>query len=139
MRGIGTLLLLVAALAVGVRAGHATSATAAVDGANVRGQLLKGPLRPVAHVGEPNQAPASGVGLAFYRGGSLVTSLVTGKAGRFSLKLKPGVYAIRMVKASRFSRLSPVTFRVAEGRRVVLALNLDTGIRAPIQAQGTSS
>jgi len=127
---IGNVLVLLAVLALGT---HAARAAPSDGTPNVRGQLMRGPLRPVSRDVEPNQVPARGVAIAFYRDGSLVTSVVTGRNGRFSLTLRPGGYAIRTVKKAPFGILTPRTFRVLDGKQTVLHLNLhlETGIRAP--------
>ena len=106
---------------------------------NVRGQLMRGPVRPVSRDDEPNQEPARGVGLTFYRGGSPVAHVVTGNTGRFSLSLLPGAYLVRTARKGPFTILIPRTFRVVSGKQATLHLYLDTGIRAPIADSGKSS
>jgi hypothetical protein len=113
------------ALVLGVGA-----ASAGATPPNVRGTLMRGPITPVCIEGRPCDAPAPGVVLAFSRGGVEVKRVTTGAAGRFALRLSPGVYQVRAVRRPIVgSAITPARFRVPRNQVVVLRLHMDTGIR----------
>ena len=95
----------------------------------IGGALYRGPVTPVCRVGTPCDAPAPGVTLAFMRAGNAFR-VRTGTGGHFSIALRPGVYAVRLVPATTIgSGLSPRTVRVPVGGWARVRLMLDTGIR----------
>lgn len=91
------------------------------------GTVVRSPATPVCQAGQPCTAPAAGVTLTFYRGGSAVKSAVTTSTGHYRVQLMPGVYTVRL--ATKMARLAPTTVTVT--RAVVARRNftIDTGIR----------
>jgi len=107
----------------------ATGTASATGSSGVGGVLYRGPTAPVCREGVPCDAPASGVTLIFTRA-ALVLRVRTGRDGRFSLALKPGVYTVRIVPAPTIgSGLAPRTVRVPVGGWARVRLTVDTGIR----------
>ncbi len=97
---------------------------------NVRGSLTRGPVAPVCREGRPCDAPAPGVVLVFSRSGQDVKRLSTGVAGRFAVRLQPGVYTVRPLRIPLVGGgISPARFRAPASGAVLLRLHLDTGIR----------
>ena len=107
----------------------AAGTASAVGSSGVGGVLYRGPITPVCRVGVPCDEPAPGVTIVFARAGHAFRAQ-TGARGRFSLVLKPGVYAVRVVPMSAIgSRVSPRLVRVPVGGWARVRLTLDTGIR----------
>jgi hypothetical protein len=108
-----------------------TAATAASKPEpNVRGTLSRSPVIPVCIAERPCSAPAPGVVLVFSRAGQEVKRVKTGTAGRFVMRLRPGVYSVRALRKPLVgSGLSPARFRVPVSGVLTLRLELDTGIR----------
>jgi hypothetical protein len=92
------------------------------------GTVVRSPATPVCHAGQSCTAPAAGVTLTFYRGGSAVKSAVTTSTGHYRVQLRPGVYTVRFATKSKLARLAPTTVTVT---RAVARRNftIDTGIR----------
>ena len=108
----------------------ASSASARTPTPNVRGSLTRGPVMPVCIEGRSCDAPAPGVVLIFVRSGQDVRRLTTGIAGRFAIRLQPGVYSVRALRRPLVGGgITPERFRVPAGATVSLRLHLDTGIR----------
>ncbi len=97
---------------------------------NVRGSLMRGPVTPVCIEGRSCDAPAPGVMLVFARSGQEVRRLTTGVAGRFAIRLEPGLYSVRALRRPvAGSAITPARFRVPASGAMILRLHLDTGIR----------
>lgn len=95
----------------------------------VRGVIYRGPVTPVCRVGTPCYGPAPGLVLVFARAGH-VYRVRSGREGRFSIALRPGLYAVRVASAPKIgSGLTPRTVRVPASGWVRVRLTLDTGIR----------
>ena len=96
---------------------------------NVRGTLTRGPVLPVCIEGRSCDAPAPGVVLVFSRAGEVVMRVTTGTAGRFAVRLRPGIYSVRALRKPLVGTgLSPARFRVPKFGVARLQLHLDTGI-----------
>jgi hypothetical protein len=119
MRGLLTAVLVALAVAVPVAEGT-TAAT------GVRGLVTKGPITPVCQEGVPCSGPAKHVKITFVRAG-VAKSVFTGKAGRYSILLTAGTYAVRF-PASQFG-FRPRSALVVAGRMSTRNFSLDTGIR----------
>ena len=118
-------LLLVSAIAAAILAGNADAWSRTGAG----GVLYRGPITPVCRVGTPCDAPAPGVTLIFTRAGHAFR-VRTGAGGHFSIPLRPGLYAVRVVPVATIgSGLSPRSIRVPFGGWARVRLMLDTGIR----------
>ena len=95
-------------------------------GSGVHGSVRRGPTQPVCQVGTPCSAPAAGVRLTFSRG-ALVRHVRTDKRGRYSIRLAPGRYAVRVSGAS--FGYSPRRVTVRRGQMSLLNVRIDTGLR----------
>lgn len=92
----------------------------------VHGSVRRGPTQPVCQVGTPCSAPAAGVRLTFSRG-AVVRRVRTNKRGRYSIRLAPGRYAVRVSGA--FFGYSPRRVTVRRGQMSLLKIDIDTGLR----------
>ena len=99
---------------------------ASVTRSGVHGSVRRGPTQPVCQVGTPCTAPAAGVRLTFARG-TVVRHVRTNKRGRYSIRLAPGRYVVR-VAGARFG-YSPQKVTVRPGRMSRLNVQIDTGLR----------
>jgi hypothetical protein len=107
----------------------ATGSANAAGSTGVGGVLYRSPVKPVCRVGVPCDAPAPGVTLVFTRKGHPFR-VRTGTGGRFSLPLKAGIYAVRIVPAPTIGAgLTPRAVRVPAGGWARVRLTVDTGIR----------
>src|SRR5438270_11085363 len=91
---------------------------------------MRGPTRPVCQVGLPCSAPAPGAVLVFSRDGQIVARARAGERGRYSVRLRPGSYTVRLATKPRIgSGLAPraITLRAVLSMRV--NFSIDTGIR----------
>ena len=104
-------------------------ATPAVAPSGIRGTVIKSPTSPVCKEGVPCSAPAAGITLVALRGGVRVATARTSAVGRYRFVLRPGTYAVRLLRVPTLGGLSPRTVRVAQGRFTVVNLVVDTGIR----------
>ena len=120
----GKHLLLIAAFTLLALTPSISSASTPRSG--VRGAVLRSPTQPVCQPENPCAAPAVGVHLTFVRG-SFVRHVLTNAHGRFSTRLKPGAYSVRVAGAS--FGYSPQQVTVRKRRMAVMAIVIDTGIR----------
>ena len=126
VRHISFTIVLWVALATGTAA---ALGSAAAGSSGIGGVLYRGPVTPVCRVGVPCDAPAPGVTLVFTRAGHAYR-VRTGQGGRFSIALRPGIYAARIVPTPRIgSGLTPRTIRVPVAGWARVRLTVDTGIR----------
>jgi hypothetical protein len=117
-------LLVIAVAAVLLVGGAGAGATTGVGGV-----LYRGPITPVCRVGTPCDVPAPGLTLVFTRAGHAFRTR-TGAGGHFSIALRPGLYTVRVVRATTIGfGLSPRSVRVPVGGWARVRLLLDTGIR----------
>jgi hypothetical protein len=103
----------------------------ATTGQGLYGLVVRGPTKPVCSIGEPCSEPAAQTKLRFLRGGSVVSSVVTDMRGRYRVRLRPGLYTVRVagVPAGGLGgRIDPdrVRVRAAWHRQ---NFDIDTGIR----------
>lgn len=106
-----------------------STAAAAAAPAGVRGTVMRGPVTPVCTAGVPCDAPARGLVLVFARKGVVLARATTDARGRYTVRLRPGVYGISTVRRGLGSSLTPRLVRVLPGKVTRLDLRLDTGIR----------
>jgi hypothetical protein len=92
---------------------------------------VRGPVTPVCIEGRPCSAPVANRVVAFSRGGSDIARTPTNELGRFSVRLAPGPYGVRLIGQSRLARLTPRTVYVHPSGPMWVRLDLDTGIRSP--------
>jgi hypothetical protein len=96
----------------------------------LHGVVTRGPTTPVCKLGVPCSEPAAGAVLAFSRAGRVVTRVRTGVGGRYSVRLTPGLYTVRLSPTPRIGfGLRPTTVRVVGGVDRRLDFSIDTGIR----------
>ena len=89
----------------------------------VHGVVMRGPTKPVCEMSTPCSEPAAHVKLTF---GSVAVR--TDAHGRYSVRLKPGRYVVRVTPRPTIGRgLEPTSIVVTRPRE--FDFNLDTGIR----------
>jgi hypothetical protein len=93
------------------------------------GTVSRGPTTPVCKIGTPCSAPAVGAVLVFSRSGSVVARVRTGAGGRYSVRLPPGFYAVRLSPVQKIGGLKPSQVHVRAGVDAHLDFRIDTGIR----------
>jgi hypothetical protein len=119
--------LAVAALALGsTLAGAATTPRLS---SGLKGVVMRGPTKPVCRDTEPCEEPAVGVVLHFRQSGRIVARVKTGAAGRYTLRLRRGSYAVTTPTRGPGRGLTPRTVRVPGGRLARVDFHLDTGIQ----------
>jgi hypothetical protein len=95
----------------------------------IHGIVTRGPTTPVCQVGKPCSEPAVGTVLVFSRGGTVVARVRTGTGGRYTARLVPGFYAVRVSPPQRIGGLKPSQVRVRAGAPRRVDFQIDTGIR----------
>jgi hypothetical protein len=96
----------------------------------LHGVVTRGPITPVCRVGSPCSEPAAGAVLVFLRGSRVVARVRTGAGGRYSIRLAPGLYRVRLAPTPRIGfGLKPTLVRVVRGSVRRLDFLIDTGIR----------
>ncbi|HJU36420.1 MAG TPA: carboxypeptidase-like regulatory domain-containing protein [Gaiellaceae bacterium] len=118
MRLPSLVVIAILALAPGI-----SSASAPRSGAH--GSVRRGPTQPTCQIGTPCTAPAAGVRLTFSRG-KVVRHVRTNKRGRYSIRLSPGRYAVR-VSGAPFG-YSPRKVTVRSGQMSKLDIRIASGI-----------
>jgi|SRR5690348_7293333 hypothetical protein len=93
----------------------------------LHGVVMRGPTKPVCEMTTPCSEPAAHVKLVFHRPGvSFVTT--TDAHGRYSLRVRPGTYTVRISPVPRIGRgVEPATVVVRASMRA--DFTIDTGIR----------
>lgn len=104
-------------------------AAAGRHASGLRGLVMQGPTRPVCHVGDPCEKPARGLLIQFRRGGKVVAEVKTTSAGTYSVRLRPGSYAVKAPRRRIGAGLTPKVARVPQGRIAKVNFHLDTGIQ----------
>jgi hypothetical protein len=102
---------------------------AATQVSGLRGLVLQGPTAPVCRSDDPCEEPARGILLRFRRGGKVVAEVKTTRAGRYSIRLRPGSYAVTSPRRRVGTGLTPRVARVPRGRIARLDFHLDAGIQ----------
>lgn len=96
----------------------------------LHGVVVRGPTQPVCEVGKPCTAPAVGALLVFSHAGHVAARVRTGAGGRYSVRLAPGLYAVRVSPAGKIGTgIRPRQVRVARGVFGRVDFFIDTGIR----------
>jgi hypothetical protein len=109
-----------------------TFAGAAASGhvSGLHGVVMRGPTKPICMENEPCEEPARGLVLRFTRAGSAVARVRTSARGTYSVRLRPGTYAVTTVPRRRVGTgLTPRTVRVPRGRIGRRDFHLDTGLQ----------
>jgi hypothetical protein len=95
----------------------------------LHGVVMRGPTQPVCQVGKPCSAPAVGAVLEFVHGSSVAT-VRAGTGGRYSIRLAPGRYLVRVKPAPKIgSGIRPLDVNVPHLATVRIDFTIDTGIR----------
>lgn len=96
----------------------------------LHGVVVRGPTRPVCEVGTPCTAPAVGALLVFSRNGHVAAQARTGAGGRYSVRLAPGFYAVRISPKPKIGTgMRPAQVKVVRGVFGRVDFFIDTGIR----------
>lgn len=102
----------------------------ALAASGLHGVVMRGPTRPVCQVGQPCSAPAANVKLVFARRGQVGVRVRTDADGRYSVRLRPGTYTVRVApQLSIGSGIRPARINVVGGPARRLNFFIDTGIR----------
>lgn len=104
---------------------------AAVSGgtSGLHGTVMRGPTMPVCRANDPCEAPAAGIVLRFLRDGVVNAQVRTSRTGKYSVKLRPGRYAVKTVWKRPGMGLTPRVVQVPRGRIARADFHLDTGIQ----------
>jgi hypothetical protein len=95
----------------------------------IHGVVTRGPTMPVCQMGKPCSEPAVGTTLVFSRGGTVAGRARAGAGGRYTARLVPGLYAVRVSPPQRIGGLKPSQIRVLAGAPRRVDFQIDTGIR----------
>ena len=101
----------------------------------VQGTVLSVPCAPVEQIDSPCAGRAvGGLAISYVRDGAVAGKAVTDSAGRYSVRLPAGTYAVELDTYMRLIS-GPSTVTVAAGSSVRADYILDNGIRAPVPQQ----
>jgi hypothetical protein len=95
----------------------------------LHGVVTRGPTTPVCQVGKPCSEPAVGAVLVFSRGGTVAGRARSGAGGRYTVRLLPGLYTVRVSPPQHIGGLTPSQVRVRAGAPRRVDFQIDTGIR----------
>ena len=96
----------------------------------LHGVVMRGPTMPVCQVGVPCSAPAVGAVLVFSHDRRIVARVRAGERGRYSVRLRPGSYTVRLASKPRIGfGLAPRAITLRAVVSVRLNFSIDTGIR----------
>jgi hypothetical protein len=101
----------------------------ATQASGLRGLVMQGPTGPVCRSDDSCEEPAGGIFLQFRRGGRVVAEVKTTRAGRYTVRLRAGSYAVKTPRRRVGSGLTPRVVRVPRGRIARVDFHLDTGIQ----------
>ena len=99
-------------------------------GSGIEGQVLIGPMCPVAQAGQecPDQ-PYQATLTILHRDGVQITQFQTDDQGRFSIPLVPGEYTLHPESPNGIPFAGDQSFVVETGRFTQLTVHYDSGIR----------
>jgi hypothetical protein len=118
--------VLVALLALGL---GLTGAAVSGGTSGLRGTVMRGPTMPVCRANDPCEQPAPGILLRFIRDGVVKAEVRTSRTGTYSVKLRPGRYAVKTAWRRPGMGLTPRVVQVPRGRIARADFHLDTGIQ----------
>jgi hypothetical protein len=102
----------------------------AVFVSGLHGIVTRGPTEPVCRIGTPCTKPAVGALLVFSQGGRVAARVRAGAGGRYSVRLRPGVYAVRLSPVPRIGEgIRPREVHVVDRVFARVDFSIDTGIR----------
>ncbi|MGZ4335183.1 MAG: hypothetical protein ACXVRJ_13070 [Gaiellaceae bacterium] len=101
----------------------------ALVASGLHGVVTRGPITPVCRVGQPCSEPAVGAVLVFSHDGRIAARARAGAGGRYTVRLLPGYYAVRVSPPQRIGGLKPREVRVRPGVNGRVDFQIDTGIR----------
>jgi hypothetical protein len=93
------------------------------------GIVMEGPTQPVCRAEESCDRPAANLRLRVVRSGMTVASVRTDGRGHYRVALRPGRYAIRLMRPGLGWIVEPSRVTVPVGRYTRVNLYRDTGIR----------
>ena len=93
------------------------------------GTVTEGPTQPVCRTDEPCDRPAANLRLRFVRSGMTVAAVRTDGRGRYRIALRPGRYAVRLMRTGVGSIVEPTHVTVPVRRYARVNFYRDTGIR----------
>lgn len=105
------------------------TAAAGTRSAVLHGTVLAAPAVPVCMPRVPCMRPASGVVLAFSRGGIVRARATTNADGTYRRALAPGTYDVRVIEPKGVRRLHPASVRLVANQVRRVTFYMDTGIR----------
>lgn len=120
--------LTLAALAAAAAAAGAGAAGSVGLDSGLQGVVTRGPTTPVCRE-DPCEEPAAGVVLRFSRNGVVVARAKTGAGGGYTVRLRPGPYAVGTLPSRPGMQLLPRRVWVPAGRPARVDFHLDTGIQ----------
>ena len=95
----------------------------------LRGEVIRGPTKPVCSEMEACEEPAAGIVIRFARWGRIVAQARTNALGLYRVLLRPGRYTVTTPQRGVGAGLTPRVVRVPPGRFARLDFHLDTGIQ----------
>jgi hypothetical protein len=107
----------------------AAGAAAARHVSGLRGLVMQGPTKPVCRTDDPCEEPARGILIEFRRDGKVAAEVKTTRSGTYSIRLRPGSYAVHVPGRRVGTGLSPRVVRVPRGRLARVDFHLDTGLQ----------
>jgi hypothetical protein len=118
-----------AALAILLALAPGAATVDAAPASGLYGTVTKGPITPVCRAEVPCSGPAARLTLVFRRGTTAIARIRTTEAGRYRVRLAPGVYTVR-TNAKPFGTIpAPARVRVDYNRFRRVNFAIDTGIR----------
>ena len=121
-----TVLIILTGLSVGCGSSRpGTSPPASL----VTGRVAAGPVAPLAQPGVPATRAVRGAIVKALRGNQVMATAYTDEAGRYELRLQPGIYLIRTQTDKYLSRQASKTVTLSRGQKLTVNLVFDTGIR----------
>ena len=118
-------ILALAALLAAVLAADAS----AKNPSGLYGTVTEGPIRPVCRTDELCNRPAANLRLRFVRSGMTVAAVRTDGRGHYRIALRPGRYAVRLMRTGIGSIVEPTHVTVPSTRYARVNFYRDTGIR----------
>src|SRR5581483_899984 len=92
----------------------------------LHGVVSRGPTRPVCEIGQPCSEPTATT-LVFSRAGAVVARVRSAGDGRYSVRLRPGTYDVRLAVQPRIGTgMNPRTVTLRRVRAVHVDFMVDT-------------
>ena len=114
---------------IGSHSGTYTCASAGAGASGIAGDVILRPILPVERPGMVNQRPYQAVVTITDEAGRTVTAVTSGPDGRFEANVGPGTYRLRPESDVAAPRAPEQTVTVVPGRRTLVRIVYDSGIR----------